>query len=62
MGAVENTAIVAIQWIELILELTGALLVGVGATIALAHLFRSLRRSGHGSTTPHDRLAEPTPA
>ena len=33
MEAVESTAIVAIQWIELILELTGAMLVGVGARL-----------------------------
>jgi hypothetical protein len=50
--AVESTAVVAIQWIELILELTGAVLVGIGASIAVAHLFRSLRRSGEVRFTP----------
>lgn len=52
MEVVESSALVAIQWIKLILESTGALLVGFGAAIALWHLFRSLPGPGPVRFTP----------
>jgi uncharacterized membrane protein len=42
MEMVESAAVVTIQWIKLILEVGGALIVGFGALIATFQLFRAL--------------------
>ena len=52
MEVVESAAVVTIQWIKLILELAGAVLVGCGAVVATAHLVRSFAGDGPARFTP----------
>jgi uncharacterized membrane protein len=49
---VESAAIVTIQWIKLILEVAGALFVGLGAAIATGHFVRALASAGPVRFTP----------
>lgn len=52
MEIVESAFSVVVQWLKLLLEITGALLVAVGAVTSLGHLFRALSTKGTVRFTP----------
>lgn len=52
MEAVESTFAVAVAWLKLILEITGAVFVGIGSLGALGRLVRTLAAPGAARFTP----------
>jgi uncharacterized membrane protein len=52
LEVVESAALVAIQWIKLILEVGAALFVGIGAAVASIHLVRAVASAGAVRFTP----------
>ena len=52
MEAVESTFAVAVAWLKLILEITGAIFVGIGSLSALGRLVRTLAAPGTARFTP----------